>query len=55
MNLKIECVIPVLPVNKLEASLGFYMQTLGFTIDWGDNKRKQDRFGISRLHQYYAI
>ena len=38
MKSKVECAIPVLPVNNLEASLGFYTQILGFTIDWGGAK-----------------
>ena len=33
---KVECTIPVLPVANLAASVGFYTQTLGFVLDWGN-------------------
>jgi catechol 2,3-dioxygenase-like lactoylglutathione lyase family enzyme len=30
-----ECIIPILNVRSLAASLRFYVDTLGFVIDWG--------------------
>lgn len=32
----VECTIPILPVADLAASVAFYRNTLGFTLDWGD-------------------
>ena len=32
-----ECIIPILNVNNLAASIRFYVDLLGFTIDWGDH------------------
>ncbi|MFO0905988.1 MAG: VOC family protein [Pirellulales bacterium] len=31
----VENTIPVLPVRELEASVAFYVDTLGFKLDWG--------------------
>lgn len=36
---KIECTVPVLPVSNLAASVGFYTDILGFSLDWGDIHR----------------
>jgi predicted lactoylglutathione lyase len=33
---KLECTIPILPVADLAASVAFYTQMLGFSLDWGD-------------------
>ena len=30
-----ECVIPILRVNSLAASIRFYVDVLGFKVDWG--------------------
>lgn len=30
----VECIIPILRVADLAASLGFYRQVLGFSVDW---------------------
>ncbi len=32
---QIECTIPILPVRDLSRSMEFYVETLGFKIDWG--------------------
>lgn len=32
----VECTVPVLPVSDLAASVRFYTDTLGFSLDWGD-------------------
>ena len=34
MEKKVECTIPVLPVKNLKDSIKFYVETLGFTVDW---------------------
>lgn len=33
---KVECIIPVLPVSNMLASSRFYIERLGFTLDWGN-------------------
>jgi catechol 2,3-dioxygenase-like lactoylglutathione lyase family enzyme len=30
-----ECVIPILRVNSLTVSVGYYVDVLGFKVDWG--------------------
>ncbi len=35
-RLSVECTIPVLPVSDLAASVKFYTDALGFSLDWGD-------------------
>ncbi len=35
MSKEVENTIPVLPVKKLTASKTFYVETLGFQVDWG--------------------
>jgi predicted lactoylglutathione lyase len=35
MERLVENTIPILPVRDLRASVGFYVDTLGFTLDWG--------------------
>lgn len=32
---QLECTIPVLPVRDLTRSMAFYVETLGFKLDWG--------------------
>ena len=32
---RVECIIPILRVANLQASLKFYRDTLGFKLDWG--------------------
>jgi predicted lactoylglutathione lyase len=32
---QIECVIPVVPVSDIARSVNFYLETLGFKLDWG--------------------
>lgn len=32
---QIECTIPILPVRDLTRSMAFYVETLGFRLDWG--------------------
>ncbi len=32
---QIECIIPILPVRDLTRSMAFYVETLGFKLDWG--------------------
>ncbi len=34
MKKKVECTIPVLPVKNLKKSFEFYIDTLGFKLDW---------------------
>ncbi|MEM9418719.1 MAG: VOC family protein [Planctomycetota bacterium] len=34
----VECLVPVLGVTNLRKSLAFYTQTLGFTVEWGDQE-----------------
>ena len=34
----VECIIPILRVTDLRASLRFYVEILGFRIDWGDDE-----------------
>ena len=31
----VECIIPILRVASLPASLGYYVRVLGFRVDWG--------------------
>jgi catechol 2,3-dioxygenase-like lactoylglutathione lyase family enzyme len=32
----VECIIPILSVKDLAASVRFYLDVLGFSLDWGD-------------------
>ncbi len=34
MDKKIENIIPVLPVKSMEESIQYYVNTLGFSVDW---------------------
>ena len=34
MKKKIECTIPILSVNSLKESVDYYVDTLGFSVDW---------------------
>lgn len=38
MSKKVENTIPVLPVRDLKRSAAFYVQSLGFGVDWGDSE-----------------
>jgi uncharacterized glyoxalase superfamily protein PhnB len=43
---QVECTIPILPVDDLDAGLSFYMETLGFSLDWrGDSIASVSRDG----------
>jgi predicted lactoylglutathione lyase len=33
----VECIIPILSVKDLAASVRFYVEMLGFSLDWGDD------------------
>jgi len=35
-DIKFECVIPILSVKSLSSSIRFYVDVLGFTVDWGN-------------------
>ncbi len=35
-SLAVECIIPILPVANLAASVRYYVEVLGFQVDWGD-------------------
>jgi predicted lactoylglutathione lyase len=35
---RVECIIPILSVRSLTASVRFYVDVLGFGIDWGDSE-----------------
>jgi catechol 2,3-dioxygenase-like lactoylglutathione lyase family enzyme len=32
----VECIIPILRVGNLQASIHYYVSVLGFAVDWGD-------------------
>lgn len=32
----VECIVPILRVTSLSASLRYYVEVLGFRVDWGD-------------------
>jgi catechol 2,3-dioxygenase-like lactoylglutathione lyase family enzyme len=32
----VECIVPILRVSSLSASLRYYVHILGFKVDWGD-------------------
>lgn len=38
MSTRVECIIPILCVRDLRASLDFYLNTLGFQRDWPDDE-----------------
>jgi catechol 2,3-dioxygenase-like lactoylglutathione lyase family enzyme len=48
MQKTIECVIPILKVRDVDASLAFYHTLLGFTLDWRYDKDGFTIAGISR-------
>lgn len=35
--MQVENTIPVLPVKDVKRSRAFYVETLGFSVDWGDS------------------
>jgi catechol 2,3-dioxygenase-like lactoylglutathione lyase family enzyme len=34
-NIRVECITPILRVNNLAASIRFYVDVLGFEVNWG--------------------
>ena len=44
---KVECIIPILNVRNVPASIDYYVNVLGFKLDWGWND-PPDFAGISR-------
>jgi predicted lactoylglutathione lyase len=40
----VECIIPILRVQSLSASIDFYIRVLGFQVDWGG-----DEWGIASV------
>src|SRR5271170_5485935 len=34
-TIEVECIIPILRVNSVAASIRFYVDVLGFKVDWG--------------------
>jgi uncharacterized glyoxalase superfamily protein PhnB len=36
LNAAVECIVPILRVAHLSASLRYYREVLGFLVDWGD-------------------
>jgi Glyoxalase/Bleomycin resistance protein/Dioxygenase superfamily len=34
-DVEVECIVPILRVASLAASLRYYLQVLGFQLDWG--------------------
>ena len=43
----VECVVPILRVTSLPASLQYYVQVLGFRVNWGDQDGS-DMASVSR-------
>ena len=43
----VECIVPILRVTSLPASLRYYVQVLGFQVDWGDQDGS-DMASVSR-------
>ena len=43
----VECIVPILRVTSLPASLRYYVQVLGFQVDWGDGDGS-DMASVSR-------
>jgi predicted enzyme related to lactoylglutathione lyase len=37
----VECIIPILRVANLAASIRFYVNVLGFQVDWGDGPESE--------------
>lgn len=37
-EIAVECIVPILRVASLSASLRFYVEVLGFRVDWGDQE-----------------
>jgi catechol 2,3-dioxygenase-like lactoylglutathione lyase family enzyme len=37
-DVEVECIVPILRVTSLRASLKFYREVLGFRLDWGDDE-----------------
>jgi catechol 2,3-dioxygenase-like lactoylglutathione lyase family enzyme len=41
----VECIVPILRVSSLPSSLRYYVEALGFRVDWGD----QDGAGMASV------
>ena len=48
MNLEFPPAVPEIPVNDLQKAAAYYQNSLGFTIDWGDERG--GIVGISKGH-----
>jgi catechol 2,3-dioxygenase-like lactoylglutathione lyase family enzyme len=46
-DVDVECIVPILRVTSLPASLRYYVQVLGFRLDWGDQDGS-DMASVSR-------
>ena len=46
-NVQVECIVPILRVGSLPASLRYYREILGFRLEWGDPARS-DMVSVSR-------
>jgi catechol 2,3-dioxygenase-like lactoylglutathione lyase family enzyme len=46
-DVEVECIVPILRVTSLAASLRYYVQVLGFRLDWGDSDGS-DMASVSR-------
>jgi uncharacterized glyoxalase superfamily protein PhnB len=44
----VECIIPILKVENIDASLEYYVNVLGFTQDWLERNDANSMAGISR-------
>jgi catechol 2,3-dioxygenase-like lactoylglutathione lyase family enzyme len=47
---RVECIVPILRVENLAASVRYYRDILGFTLDWGDAEGA-DMVSVSRNGQ----
>jgi catechol 2,3-dioxygenase-like lactoylglutathione lyase family enzyme len=43
----VECIIPILSVKDLAASVRYYVDVLGFSLDWGDD----DQSPVARFQE----
>ncbi len=46
-RVEVECIVPILRVTSLAASVRYYTDILGFHVDWGDPERT-DMASVSR-------
>ena len=49
----IECALPVLQVRSVQASVDFYCERLGFSLDWGEGD--SGLLGFQRFRDGHAI